>query len=159
LYCNNLIKIVDRAKKEPESLSSVEKWMLIDTIAVAYETIGEAANVNPMLLIMPQTGIVPEHDFMGPVNYNKFGILYHELGHIFHIKSTPVLSSFNKLFEGVKAELPLRPYIKSKYQEYVAEMFAGIMNNDKYPQTYMDLFHKVTNIRFPDIKTNVPVNK
>lgn len=155
---DNLIKMIDIAKNNPNSLSSPEKWMLANTIAEAYETIKEASEVNPVLVMMASLGKVPEQDFMGPVNYNKFGTLYHELGHVFDTKSTPLLSRFPQLFNGIRAQLPIRPYTKSKYKEYAADMFAGIMNNDKYPHNYMDLFHRITNIRFPDINTNIPLN-
>jgi len=155
---DNLIKIVDKAKKDPNSLSKVEKWMLEITIAINYEALKEASEVNPVLLMMAQLGKVPEQDLLGPTNYNKFHTLYHEMGHVFQTKSTPLLSRFVQLFNSIKAQLPLHPYTKSKYSEFVSDMFAGIMNNDKYPQNYMNLFHNVTNIRFPDIETDIPLN-
>lgn len=86
----------------------------------------------------------------GHVYTGKFSILFHEMGHVFENKSR----TFNPLrevqFVKGRKNIIMPDYALSKNKEFVAEIFAGMLEGDKYPKNITDLFKKLCNIRIPD---------
>ena len=41
-------------------------------------------------------------------------------------------------------------YAKTNQKEFIAEIFAGILEGNKYPAKIMNLFHKLCNIELPE---------
>ena len=72
------------------------------------------------------------------------------MGHVFENKSR----TFNPLrevqFVKGRKNIIMPDYALSKNKEFVAEIFAGMLEGDKYPKNITDLFKKLCNIRIPD---------
>ena len=88
----------------------------------------------------------------GNVYVDKHHLIYHELGHCFDCKSSSDLMAAIKTARRARAELSdkiLPEYSKSRPSEFVAEIFAGIMQGKTFPDDIMNLFRKYTKMELP----------
>lgn len=133
-----------------DKLSPVEKWSISSDIA---KMLGIVVTTNKTPVVLNEMLKSSGEDLFGPVYLGRFGTLFHEMGHIFDMKSSNDNKKTRKIKEQIfqkgKQDLILPKYAKSNYSEFVAETFAGIMNGAKYPKPIMDLFNSLTNIKIP----------
>lgn len=143
--------LITKYLNNPNSLTTMEKSALYSSYCKQVDVI-ENNKGNKILDIILKSRVVPEKDYFGQINYNKFGLIYHEMGHVFMAKAMKINVDVIEKFNDKKQSFPLRPYAKSNEKEFCADIFSGLMNGDIYPQKYLDLYEKLTNIKFPSKK-------
>lgn len=143
--------IITKYFKNPNALSKMEKYQLHRAIWTQADVITENKG-HRVLDIILNSRSVPQKDYFGPVNYDKFGLIYHEMGHVFMAKASKINIDDITKFNNAKQDFPFRAYIKTNEKEFCADIFSGLMNGDIYPQKYLDLYEKLTNIKFPSKK-------
>ena len=140
-FCKKLTK----AYTEPESLSLFEKYSLVGSIYHVKERIKQLDNKNPNEINTNDINIY------GNVYENEFETIYHEVGHCFDFKSDMALVKFLDLFRG-KSELKnlqIPNYPKTNRLEFVASIFSGIMQGEKYPQEVMNIYESLIKFKMP----------
>lgn len=140
--------IASKYLRNPNLLSNMEKQALHFSICKQVDVIKNNKG-NKILDNVLNVGCKPQKDYFGQVNFNKFGLIYHEMGHVFMDKAMKMNIDLIDKFNSAKHKFPLRQHAKSNYREFCADIFSGLMNGDIYPQTYLDYFEKLTNIKFP----------
>ena len=143
-------KELENILNNKDKLSPVGKWSISNDIAKMF---GIVKTTNKTSIALNEMVNDSEKDLFGPVYTGKFGILFHEMGHIFDIKSSndneKTRKSKEQIFQKGIKDMILPSYAQSKYGEFIAETFAGILNGAKYPKPIMDLFNSLTNIKLP----------
>ena len=80
------------------------------------------------------------------VTNNKFHVIYHEYGHFRHFRTTSftALKQCNPEFKAntfkQKIASEISSYAKTEPMEFVAEVYAGLMNGAKYSPEVMALY-------------------
>ena len=143
-------KELDNILNSGDKLSPVEKWSISNDVD---KMIGIVKTTNKSPIVLNKMVNDSGEDLFGPVYTGKFGTLFHEMGHVFDAKSSKDNEKTRKIkeqfFQKHKQDLILPSYAQSKYGEFIAETFAGIMNGAKYPKPLMNLFNALTNIKLP----------
>ena len=141
-FCKNLTK----AYNTPESLSLFEKYSLVGSIYHVKERIKQLDNKNPSEI--NTNGI----NSYGNVYENEFETIYHEVGHCFDFKSKTLIDIFIDYFKHKKELKPLTlpHYPKKNTFEFVASIFAGIMQGEKYQDDVMNLYEKLIKFKKPN---------
>lgn len=152
--CEKVRKFIDN----PQSVPIIERRMLYDATSRCIQMISKARQNVGAGNLFQSNGKYVSNEY-GPVDYNPFEIIYHEMGHVFDNKATPFKIKVSRWFKKIKSDLTVHNYMLKDSGEYVAECFAGFMNGERYSKKIEDTFHKITNIRFPDIETDVPLKK
>lgn len=135
-YQKKLILDIKKFKKDPTCFDYTDCKDLYNRIASLTEIYDDKIPKNSKGYIDPKT--IPEN--------NKFYVLYHEYGHFMHFKT----ASFSKL-KSQKSEFLNSPikqkiasevsnYAKTEPSEFVAEVYAGMMNGKKYTNSVMQLY-------------------
>lgn len=144
-------KSFEDARKNMKNLSAVEKWSLANDMSKMNEV---TPSKNQWPELMNKMMNIYERDLFGPVYTGKFGVLFHEMGHVFDMKSSKDNRKACKIkeqfFQKHKQGLVLPNYARSNYSEFIAETFAGIMSGGKYSKKLLDLFNSLTNIKLPN---------
>lgn len=132
--------------KNYKTLSKIEKQSLHFSIIRIINLLNKLAEENTDV----DFSKLEEKDIFGPLYMGKFGVLFHEMGHVFDKKSA---TDFNykkrTLFEKMKQTILLDETSSLKYAEFIAEVFRGYLNGDKYPDEILNLFSKLTTIKLP----------
>lgn len=137
--------------KNMKNLSPVAKWTFSSDL-LKISDIFLATKLRPQKLskMIEECG----KDLFGPIYIGTFGTLYHEMGHVFDLKSSndtnKTYKEKEKFFQNNSRHLVLPNYAKSNHEEFVAETFAGIINGAKYRDELMELFNSMTNIKLPN---------
>ena len=87
----------------------------------------------------------------GNIYEDEFETIYHEIGHCFDFKSDMALVKFLDLFRG-KSELKnlqIPNYPKTNRLEFVASIFSGIMQGEKYQDDVMNLYKELIKFKMP----------
>lgn len=131
-----------------KKLTKFEKCQLAMTLVKILEVLSKYKD-NPDLADI--SDLSKGISFLGPVYCGRFGILFHEMGHVFDkksrndwgIKQPPIFNRYRK-------KMILPKYAASNFTEFVAEIFAGVVSGEKFPDIMMQLFSKVCNIKLPN---------
>lgn len=130
-----------------KSLSKIEKQNLWISIGNIIDICSQASEKQEAITISDDISKVSA---FGHVYSKSFDLLFHEMGHIFDFKSLRGLNSKNESnFEKAKGNLVIPDYAKSSRGEFLAEIFAGIISGDKFPDKIMALFTKLCNFKLP----------
>ena len=134
-------ELLKKAYKAKYSLTTFEKLALATSIG----------NIQQILYQGARCDSYGRNDY-GNVYVDKFALVYHELGHCFDLKSSSDIKAFFKVLRNGGAELKnkiLPEYSKSKPSEFVAEIFAGLVQGKTFDNNIMNLFRKYTNMELP----------
>jgi Zn-dependent oligopeptidase len=88
-------------------------------------------------------------------DWDRFGILYHEFGHMLHDKSVPEgrLDSFYEDFksspEKQKIAKKISSYAATNMHEFIAETYQELVSGKKLPQDVMDLYRQYNGPALP----------
>ncbi len=134
-YCEKLKK----AYENIEDLSVFEKFSLVTS------TNRVKSRLKKLDLNKPQNLKYDEINKYGNIYANEFDIIYHETGHCFDSKSNMLFEIFMGRIKYKKdlKKLNLPSYALSKTQEFIACIFSGIMQDEKYLPEVTDLFKKL----------------
>lgn len=137
----NYCELLERAYKDIDSLTVFEKYSLVSSIQCYNEALGMFKKdkfTEPFY---------PDVNRYGNIYPDKFDIIYHEIGHCFDFKSDRLIkrlfgkSKNNKIIKNMQ----LPKYPRSDINEFVASIFSGIMQGEKYQPAVMDMYNKLTN--------------
>ena len=140
-FCGKLKNAYD----DIDSLSFFEQRALVRSIYNIEERL-EITN-NDEILNSMRDGI----NKYGNIYEDEFETIYHEIGHCFDFKSDMAFVKFLDLFRG-KSELKnlqIPNYPKTNRLEFVASIFSGIMQGEKYPQEVMDIYESLIKFKMP----------
>ena len=90
-------------------------------------------------------------DIFPHIYQNEFETIYHEVGHCFDFKSKTLIDIRIDRFKPKKdlKHLVLPRYHKKNTIEFVASIFAGIMQGEKYQDDVMNLYKKIIKFNMP----------
>lgn len=128
------------------NISKIEKKNLLYSIANSIDIISKLIKQPEITNNLPE---LIESNAFGHVYAGRFALLFHEMGHVFETKSRTFNPLRNSYFAKASKDMIMPDYSLSKYQEFVSEIFAGILEGDKYPKNITDLFEKLCNIKMP----------
>ena len=140
-FCGNLKKAYDNI----DLLSFFEQRALVRSICKVKQRL-EITN-NDEFLNFTKDGI----NKYGNIYEDEFETIYHEVGHCFDFKSDMALVKFLDLFRG-KSELKnlqIPNYPKTNRLEFVASVFSGIMQGEKYQDDVMNLYKELIKFKMP----------
>ncbi|MBE7710977.1 MAG: hypothetical protein E7Z92_02420 [Cyanobacteria bacterium SIG31] len=140
-FCKKLTK----AYNSPESLTFFEKYSLVGSIYKVKERLKQLDNKKPSEI--NTNGI----NLYGNIYQNEFETIYHEVGHCFDFKSKTLIDICTDRIKSQKdlKHLVLPRYHKKNTFEFVASIFAGIMQGEKYPDDVMNLYKKLIKFKMP----------
>lgn len=130
-----------------KNISKIERVSLLYSIMNSSAVLLKVLKNHEMINNLPD---LVEKNAFGHVYTSKFSLLFHEMGHVFDYKSRTFALSRNSYFAKARKDMIMPEYALSKSQEFVAEIFAGILEGDKYPQNITNLFKKLCNIKIPN---------
>ena len=156
---DNFSDIIQRYIENPKSLTKPQKVAL-------YLALIKKVQVGRQIMNKPEVGVKEplknivknpyKKDLYGNIQYNEFGLLYHEMGHMMHYKELSSVGLISKRLANIShfkkevKQMTIPSYSKTSQLEFVAETIAGMLNGDVYSQQIMDLFNKLTNVRIPE---------
>lgn len=130
--------------KNHKKFNTIEKWSLIFDIQKALEIIKKSkSDIETLSRSVEES----DKDIFGPIYTGRFGVLFHEMGHVFHHKSSNLLFQKKQIFDKGKKDLLIADYPNSSYYEFIAEIFAGALNGNRYPQKILNLYSKLTSAK------------
>ena len=141
-------KFYEKLKKayfDIDSLGFFEKRALVNSIANLNARLEMTNNDE---FINSDTNDINKY---GNIYEDEFETIYHEVGHCFDFKSDMAFVKFLDLFRG-KSELKILQipdYPKTNRLEFVASIFSGIMQGEKYPSEVMDIYNKLIKFKMP----------
>ncbi len=127
-----------------ENLSKIDKRGVVSSLHNMFDVLNQMSDKNDLSLAADNS--------FGHVYYGRFAILFHEMGHVFNDKSRNDFknSKISKIFKSERNSMVMPSYAKTNQKEFIAEIFAGILEGNKYPAKIMNLFHKLCNIELPE---------
>ena len=133
------------AYTNPESLSFFEKYSLVKSIYHIKERVKLLGNKKPNEINTNDINL------FGNIYENEFEMIYHEVGHCFDTKSKTLIEIFIDRFKHQKdlKSLVLPRYPKKDTFEFVASIFAGIMQGEKYQDDVMNLYKELIKFKMP----------
>ena len=139
------IRINTKAYNSTESLTFFEKYSLVGSIYKVKQRLKQLENKNPNEI--NTNGI----NMYGNIYQNEFETIYHEVGHCFDFKSKALIDILIDRFKHKKDLKPLTlpNYPKKNTLEFVASIFAGIMQGEKYQDDVMNLYKKLIKFKMP----------
>ena len=95
---------------------------------------------------------VTEINKHGNIYVDEFEIIYHEVGHCFDFKSNMFFKSLIDRLKHKKElkNLTIPSYPKTNTSEFIAHIFSGIMQGEKYSPEIMDLFNKLIEFKIDE---------
>lgn len=134
-YCEKLKK----AYENIEDLSIFEKYSLVTS------TNRVKSRLKKIDLNAPQNLKFDGTNKYGNIYADEFDIIYHETGHCFDTKSNMLIEIFMDRIKYRKdlKKLNLPSYALSNTQEFIACIFSGIMQDEKYLPEVTNLFKKL----------------
>lgn len=130
--------------KNHNNLNTIEKWSLGFDVQKMIEVI---KNSKSSIETLSRSIEDSNKDLFGTTYTGRFGLLFHEMGHVFHHKSSNVLFYKARIFNKEKKNLILANYANSNSYEFIAEIFAGALNGNRYPQKILNLYSKLTSAK------------
>ena len=150
----HLPDIIQRYIEKPNSFTNPQKlalcYALSNKIEMPLQILHNKPELTYEMIENPSA-----KDFGGKIQYNEFGALYHEMGHMLDYKGQSMAGKlYKKLtnqlhFRKEIDQMPIRSYAKTSQNEFIADTVAGMLNEDTYPQPMINLFNKLTSIRIP----------
>ena len=146
---SNYAKFYEKLKKaynNPSSLSIFEKFSLVRSSKSVKNYLKKQQNKNTTSL---NDGIISNN---GNIYIDEFNTIYHEIGHCFDTKSNILITMIFErfLFQKKLKKLSLPQSHTKNTQEFIANIFAGLIQNKKYPLEIMNLYNKL--IKFKSLK-------
>ena len=140
-FCKKLTK----AYNSPESLTFFEKYSLVGSIYKVKQRLKQLDNKNPSEI---DTNSI---NMYGNIYQNEFETIYHEVGHCFDFKSKTLIDICTDRIKSQKdlKHLVLPRYHKKNTFEFVASIFAGIMQGEKYQDDVMNLYKELIKFKMP----------
>ena len=140
-FCKKLTK----AYNSPESLTFFEKYSLVGSIYKVKQRLKQLDNKNSSEI--NTNGI----NMYGNIYQNEFETIYHEVGHCFDFKSKTLIDIYTDRIKSQKdlKHLVLPRYHKKNTFEFVASIFAGIMQGEKYQDDVMNLYKELIKFKMP----------
>lgn len=126
--------------KRSETLDDYAKYII--------KMMNEAENVDEMTMQMTMLeGLKTSgRSYFGPVYYESFDTLYHEMGHLFYYKNQNAITKAENVltsdYKRLKSAVPMSFELKRSRKELCAEAFAGYMKDEIYPEPISDFIKK-----------------
>ncbi len=144
---NNFYEKLKKAYNNPSSLSIFEKFSLVRSSKSVKNFLKNQQNKNTISL--NNNSIISNN---GNIYIDEFNTIYHEIGHCFDTKSNILITMMFERFlyqkKLKKLSLP-KNHIRNT-QEFVANIFAGLIQNKKYPLEITNLYKRL--IKFKPLK-------
>lgn len=112
----------------------------------------EAENVDEMTMQMTMLeGLKTSgRSYFGPVYYESFDTLYHEMGHLFYYKNQNAITKAENVltsdYKRLKSAVPMSFELKRSRKELCAEAFAGYMKDEIYPEPISDFIKNMADL-------------
>ena len=128
-----------QAYNNPSTLSILEKFSLVRSCKSVKNYLIKQKNKKNTLL---NNSTICNN---GNIYIDEFHTIYHEIGHCFDTKSNIIATMIFKrfLYQNKLKKLSLPKNYTRNTQEFIANIFAGLLQNKKYPLEIMNLYNKL----------------